>query len=640
MTPASDPAPRARDAVRWLAGFAFLGLLVAGIVGAGMVFWEQVDVEAILRAEEPPALERVRDAGTPPAAPAVVETPFRAAIVEVEGTAEFFPEADFHRRQVDRWRDLLDSLGAETVTVRSAGELAGLDAGTAVVVPVAPCLPFDVSLALYRHLRDGGSLVVEGPVGVRDQACEWRGWDVLRSFTGARSVEQVEPRNSLYLTVPAGLPFSRGLVPGDRIEFGHDLQVAVQVPEAGAYWSDWGLSARPVEGTDEVVTGAVARMTDGGGRLVWYGFLASEAATDEDRRRVRRMHASGVTWAAGRPLADLAAWPDGERAGLLLTEDVEGAPQNARVLAELLERKELPGTFYVVSDFVDGRSGLAPILAARGEVGTHTVDHRTLAGRTAGDQLARLRRSRQTASSWCDCPVEGLRPPEELFDRGTLAGWRRAGGGYLAAENRGRSASPELHPVPEDGDPMVLLPRVMKDDYNLLVNDGLSWEESVGPLVESARKVHRLGGLAMLNFHTQLLDLGAGEQVEAALDSLLAWDGWWSATAGETAAWWRARHRAGLELLPGEGEAGTELELRVAAPPDAALRGATVAVLPPGDPSAWTPAPGTDGVRYVRTPFEVRVVVDSVSAGDTARVVLRRDGAAAPASSSAAIPDE
>lgn len=623
MIPGRDPAPRAREALRWLTGLAFLGLLAAGIAGAAVMFWEYVDVESMLRAEEAPSVERVREAGLPPAPAATPRAPFRVALVEAEASAAFFPDPAFHGRQVARWRGLLDSLGAEPVPVSTVGELEALDPATAVVVPVAPCLSFDLAMALYRRARSGGSMVVEGPAGVRDEACAWRGWSVVRSFTGAHEVRQVEPRESLYLTVPAGLPFSHGLVPGDRVEFGHDLQVAVRVPGMGAYWSDWALSPVPAEDADGVVTGALARSTEGGGRLAWFGFLASEAATEEDRRRVRRMHAAAVAWAAGRPLASLAGWPDGERAGLLLTEDVEGNAENARVLADLLERKGLPGTFYVVSDFLEGRDDLAPILPERGEVGTHTVDHRTLAGHAEGDQLARLRRSRRLAASWCGCAVDGLRPPQELFDRATLAAWRRAGGSYLAAENQGRSASPELHAVPGGDRPVVLLPRVMKDDYNLLVNDGLDWEEAVGPLVESARKVHRLGGLAMLNFHTQLLDLGGAGPAEAAVDSLLAWDGWWTGTAGQAAAWWRARHAAGLRV---DGREDGGLELRLAAPPGTALHGATLAVTPPGDPAAWAPAAGADGVRFHRGPYGLRIVVDSVAAGDTARIVLRREG--------------
>lgn len=632
MSPGRDPAPRAREAVRWLPGLAFLGLLAAGIAGAAMLFWEYVDVETLLQAEEAPSVERITDSGVPPAAPASPEGTFRVGVLETEASAPFFPDPGFYGGQVDRWRALLDSLGADITTVSTAGELEALDRSVPVVVPVAPCLSFELAMTLYRRARTGGSLVLEGPVGARDEACEWRGWSVVRSFTGARDVRQVEPRESLYLTVPAGLPISHGLVPGDRIEFGHDLQVAVEVRRMGGYWSDWALSPRPVAGTEQVVTGALTRVTEAGGRVTWFGFLGSEAATADDRRRVRRMQASAVAWAAGRPMASLAGWPDGSQAALLLTEDVEGAPENARLLADLLERRQLPGSFFVVSDFVEDEPELAATLAARGEVGTHSVDHRTLAGHTEGDQLARLRRSRTSTASWCDCEVDGLRPPKELFDRGTLKAWRQVGGGYLAAENQGRSASPELHEVPGGDRPMVLLPRVMKDDYNLLVNDGLSWPEAVPALVESARKVHRLGGLAMVSFRTQLLDLGAADALEASVDSLTAWEGWWPATAGQAAAWWRARHAAGLAV----GRVGDDrLELRLAAPADTALRGATVSVLPPGDPEEWTPAADGQGLRFTRTPYEVRVVVDEVAAGDTATIVLRRTGGSAPTAAAA-----
>lgn len=622
MTPRRDPVPRAREAARWLAGLGFLGLLAAGIAGAATIFWERVDVEAILRAEDAPTVERVRDGGLPPRAPASASTPLRAAVVEVEANRGFFPDDAFYLRQVDRWRGLLDSLEAETRTVASAGAVDDLDAGTAVVVPVAPCLPFDLTLALYRHLRNGGSLVLEGPVGARDGACEWRGWDVLRSLTGARSAHQLEPRTGLHVAVPAGLPFSHGLVPGERIDFGHDLEVALDAPGMGAYWSDWALGRAPAEGSDGAATAGLARVTEGGGRLAWFGFLASDAASPEDRRRVRRMHAAALAWAGRRPVASLAAWPAGRQAALVVGEEVEGAPENAEVLADALRRRGTPGTFFVVSAFVEEAPGLAGILRGAGEVGTHTVDQRTLSGETEGAQLARLRAGRSTAERWCGCEVGGLRPPMELFDRGTLRAWSRTGGRYLAAENLGRSASPELHPAGGDREPVVLLPRVVKDDYNLLMSDGLDWERAVPELVASARRAHGLGGLALVVFHTQLADMAAAGSLDAALDGLEETGGWWAVTAGEAAAWWRARHAAAVEVTAGEREGS--LELRLTAPPDVPLVGATVGVLTPGDPAEWSPAPGTEGVRYATTPYELRVVVDSVAAGETATVPLRR----------------
>ncbi|MFW6193349.1 MAG: polysaccharide deacetylase family protein, partial [Gemmatimonadota bacterium] len=521
MTPEGDPVPRAREAGRWLVGLAFLGLVAAGVVAAAVMLWRTVDLETMLRngdAETPEMpVPTVR-----PDPPATVAGEFRVALLDSPESAQFLPDsAAGHGVQADRWRETADSLGASVSTVSDAGEIAELGPGTTVVVPVAPCLSFDVGMALFRHLEDGGNLVLEGPVAARDEACEWRGWSVLRSLTGADAVHEVEPRDAgLYLTVPGGLPLSHGLPPGSRLEMWQDLQIALETSDPGAYWSDYALGPTPVEGDGDAVTGALARRTEAGGRMVWFGFLSSDAAREMDERRLLRLHSNGLLWAAGRPLAGLSAWPDGREAALLVTEDVEAEPQNARPLAAVLRRIGVPGTFFVVSGLVEGEdAAIAAEVASAGEVGTHTFDHQTLAGRSPDDQRVRLRRSRDATEAWSDREVRGLRPPEERFDSATLAAWAEVGGRYVAAENQARSAAPELFRTGGSESPMVLVPRVMKDDYNVLVNDGLSWDRGIEEMVAGFRKIRRLGGVALLNLHTQFVDIGRADALGATLDS-------------------------------------------------------------------------------------------------------------------------
>jgi peptidoglycan/xylan/chitin deacetylase (PgdA/CDA1 family) len=629
VTPEGDPVPRARESARWLTSLAFLGLVAAGVVAAAVLLWRSVDLDAMIRSEEPDVAENPVPT-IEPDPPATAGGGFRVALLASEASAGFLDDPDAgHGRQADRWRALADSLGGSVTEVSGEDGVTGLEPGAVVVVPVAPCLPFGVGMALFRHLRDGGGLVIEGPVASRDEACEWRGWSVLRSLTGAESVREVRARDGLFLTVPAGLPFSHGLAPGSRVEMWPDLQVAVAADDPGAYWSDFGLSPASPEGADDAVTGALSRRTESGGRMVWLGFLGTDGARELDARRLRRLQGNALLWAARRPLASLAAWPDGREAALLVTEDVEAEPQNARVLADVLRRIGLPGTFFVVHGLVEGEDEIAEAVASAGEVGTHTFDHQTLAGRSPDDQRVRLRRSRRATEDWSGREVRGLRPPEERFDSVTLAAWADAGGDYVAAENQARSAAPELHRTGAAERPMVVVPRVMKDDYNVLVNDGLGWDRGVEAMMGGFRKVRRLGGVALLNLHTQFVDMGRAERLGAVLDSVAAEPGWWTTTAGKVADWWRVRHAAGVTIEATGGD--SVLEVAVAAPPDTALTEATVAVSPGGDPGAWEVEPGRGGpgLGYRVAPPGLQVVVDSVAAGDTARFRLRRTGSGA-----------
>lgn len=621
MIPGRDPTPRARESLRWLAGLAFLGLLAAGVAAAAVLLWRTVDVGRLFRPEESAVRwAPVSDPGLPPAPVSAPDSVFRVALLRSESSRAFFPaEGPGYDRQAERWLSLIDSLGGEARIVGEARDVDALDRGIPVVVPVAPCLPFETGMALFRHLREGGSVVAEGPLAARDADCRWRGWSVLRSLTGAEGVREVEPGRSLYLTVPADLPLSHGLVPGSRIELGHDLQVALETDAPGVYWSDWGLSPAPGPEDDGARLGALARETASGGRLAWFGFLASDALRESDRTRVRRLHESGLRWAVRQPLASLRAWPESRRAALVIAEDVEAEPDNARALAAVLRRHGLPGTFFVAPEVVEEDREIARAVTRAGEVGSHGVDRRPLAGASGDDQLLLLRRSRSRIEAWSGREVRGLRPPEERFDSVTLATWARVGGRYVAAVNEGRSASPELHPVGDGRDTVVLLPRVVKDDYNLVVSEERSWEEGLSILEGSLRKVHRLGGLALLGLHTQIVDLGRAERLGTTLDSVAGRMEWWAATAAEVSAWWRTRHASSLRL----SVLGPDtLELELTAPPEAPLVDATVRVTPGAEPERWEPAPGTPGVRFARSTDDLEVVVDSVAAGDTIRFRL------------------
>jgi hypothetical protein len=135
-----------------------------------------------------------------------------------------------------------------------------------------------------------------------------------------------------------------------------------------------------------------------------------------------------------------------------------------------------------------------------------------------------------------------LRPPEEQFDAATLASWLRAGGSYVFGANDSRVAAPELLPV--GADTLVLLARVTDDDVIALHAAGVP--DPVRTLTErylaDFARVRALGGLYLLSYHSQLLARAELVPVLAKVArAVAADDDVWRATAGEVAAWWRAR---------------------------------------------------------------------------------------------------
>ncbi len=552
-----DPIPRARAAGHWLLGIFLLGLLGAAVVSAGVILWETLDFRQVVRTSQVevgplPAPE-------PPQAPASRREAFSARLFRSERTGALFPDASHYPRSVARWRNLTESLGGTVVEIGSLEELRALSPEDLLVLPEAPCLSSQELAAIRDHLEAGGSLVSNWAVGARDQECNWRGWQTVAEFTDAAEVRELAVREALFLTVPGGTPLSPGLDPGTRIEFRPAPVLAFRASGPRVYWSDWALNPAPDESGGGADVAATVTRTDSGGRTAWFGFQLSHAATPLDSARLDRLVQNGIRWAAAQPTVSVAPWPEGKRAALLFVEDVEAEHENAAVLADLLKDLEVPGTFYVVSQLVKEDSELARVLSSAGEVGSHSPDHKPLAGLAQEDQRARLLQGWTEVRDWTGTAPLGLRPPEEVFDLNTLGVWLEAGGSYLLATNQARTGSPEVYYV--EGDQIVVLPRLLKDDYNVFVQDGaMKADRLTEAFLGGTEKLRSIGGLAVVATHTQILGTGRRlEAIRAVASTARSQGDWWIAEAREVAVWWGRRARVRLSLTETES-AGAEAD--------------------------------------------------------------------------------
>jgi peptidoglycan/xylan/chitin deacetylase (PgdA/CDA1 family) len=543
-----DPVPRAKAWGGWLGGILLLGILGGGVVAAAVLLWENLDVRQLA-----PSLATTPGPLPEPEAPPPAgwqSAAFSVALFNSSRNRDYFPDAAYYSQALTRWRDLMEDLGGEILEVGSAEEVRGLDPGDLLVVPEAPCLSAAEVAAIRAHLRAGGGLVSNWAVGARNERCEWRGWETVGELTGAGDVRELPARQGLYLTVPAGLPLSHGLDPGTRIELTPEPSLALHLPGPRVYWSDWALNPAPDESGGGADVAAVAATSDGGGRMAWLGFRLSQAATPRDSVLLDRLARNGVLWAAGLITASPAPWPDGKRGALLIVQDVEAEHRNALALAALLEEMGVPGTFFVVSQAVMDDAGLAEGLSAAGEVGSHTSDHAPVAGLPYQDQLVRLRRTWTEIRGWTGSGPPGFRPPEESLDANTLQAWWEVGGRYVLAVNQARSGSPEVHRVGERR--MILIPRLLKDDYNVFVQEGaLRTDRLTRAFLDGIHKLRSIGGVAVVGVHTQIVGTDRRlEAVRAVADTALAQGDWWIARAGDLAGWWAsctARMKAWLQ---------------------------------------------------------------------------------------------
>lgn len=628
MSPKRDPVPRARHPWQWLGGLLVLGVLGGGLVAAALLLWENVDIRRL--------------AGTPDAAgawappeplsptgPARPETTFRAALFRSAASARFFPDSAYYPELLRHWERLTAESGGESVWVESADEIGALEPHVLLLAPTAVCLSTSEVTAMQRHVDRGGRLLLTWATGARDEACEWAGWDALSGLTGATEARQLEQREAVYLTVPGGLPLAAGLDPGTRMELRWDAQVALSSDGPRIYWSDWALNPMPAGGEGGSDTAAWFTRTDQGGRIVWFGFAAAHGARPSDQERLDTLLRSGVLWAAGVPVVEIAPWPGLAQGALMVTQNVESEFRNSSTLASLARDRDFPVTFFVLSRMALDFPDLAAALRSAGEVGSQTSDHAVVGGLPYPEQEIRLRRSWSEIRGWTGDSARGFRPPEERFDENTLAAWGALGGTYVVAVNDARGASPELFHTPTG--PVVLLPRILKDDYNVVVQDRrMASRYLVQAYLEGMEKVRALGGLAVVSLHSQVA--GTSRRVGAlgdVVDSARVEGAWWLSTGGEIADWWLARGAASVTVRAPSvteasitgGEPAYGLEIRVTAG-EAALEDPWVSVfLPDG---LGDQAPDVDGipVAYRETPWGIAVPVGRVPAGETRTVTL------------------
>lgn len=634
MPPRRERIPRAREAASWLGGILVLGILMAGVVGAAVLLWENLDVRQLVPelAESPP-VPSLPILSRPATA---VATDHEVLLFVSQRNADFFPDPGYYGRSLTTWRRLLSATGASVREISTAAEVRGAG-GRVVVMPEAPCLSNGERSAVADHLRRGGSIVANWAIGARDAACEWLGWRPVAGLIGADDLREIPPREALYLAVPREVPFAPGLAPGTRIELRPDPSLAAWAEGPRVYWSDWGLDPAPDESGGGADGAAVARRTGAGGRVVWFGFRLDQGATPRDAELLGRVVRNGVIWAAGIPQAEVAAWPHAKRAALMLSVDVESRAENAGRMAERLSRESMRATWFAVSREVLGDAALADRLVGAGEIATQTPDNTPVVGLTGSEQQIRLRRAAADIERWSGRRPTGLRPPEEAFDRRTVEAWSAAGGRYLVGLNDARSASPELHAVGADGTrpPMVAVPRLVKDDYNVFVQDGEMRSARLAEAwVTGAEKVRALGGVAVLAAHSQILDSEARrDAVVGATRAIEEQGGWWLATGSEVAEWWRSRgaarvravapapHGAGTLAAPGgtgPEDGGWGVEVR--AGPEGLHGGYLELVVPVLDDRI----PLRDGipVPYERTVHGLRVPLGEMAPGETRVIAL------------------
>jgi peptidoglycan/xylan/chitin deacetylase (PgdA/CDA1 family) len=518
--------------------------------------------------------------------PARVPERVRVAVLHDEAAASFYGGKGTLDSIVNDWSAAVAAVGADVHVV--SAEAAKTDRATRVlVVPSSPCLTVDAREAIEDVTARGGGVIMTGLTGVDDAGCRPIGYGLIVAGTGASRADTLESRSMTYVTLPAGNPLTVDIPPGSRIDLNPGRQVALRLPRRDGFYSDYFLQPQPAGGAP-LLDAAITHQSYGRGRLVYWGFeLRDVVALPWDRALAELLVRNAVSWAAGLPVATMEPWPSGHIAAAAIAGDLESGFENARYAADSLAAAHVRSTFFFTSDLARRDDRLSRELANEGEIGSHTENHRLLGGLPLDIQRERLETTQHDLTRLLGLPVDGLRPPQEQFDRATMAAWLAVGGHYLFGANDGRSASPELLRVGTDT--LVLIGRVGSDDFAATAAAHGDASAAARLLHGEYERIRALGGVYALSYHSQLLATPPLVPALASMARTMAADSTvWVATLGQIADWWRAR--AQLEASVRTRADGLDLTVRNRG--ERLVRGAVVRVdLPSAHPLTSTGAP-------------------------------------------------
>jgi hypothetical protein len=259
----------------------------------------------------------------------------------------------------------------------------------------------------------------------------------------------------------------------------------------------------------------------------------------------------------GRPLPNLAPWPEGKRFAAVLTHDVEGPAgvANVRQIIEMERRHGFVSSWNFVAEWYPIEDGLFDHVRASGcEIGLHAIKHDCKLFGSREQFETELPAIHRYLADW---GAEGFRSPATHRN----ADWMpELGASY-------DSSFPDTDPFePQAGGCCSILPFFLGDLVELpitLTQDHTLWEilreDTIDLWTEKSDWIIANGGLVNLITHPDYLDTPARLRMyEEFLEYLAAQRDGWYALPREVAAWWRTR--AGLRLVETGDEARVEGE--------------------------------------------------------------------------------
>ena len=485
------------------------------------------------------------------------------AIVQSEQNLEATRETgpDFSRG-IRYWTALADGLGVPFRIVDDAALAAGVDDAALLIVSGAPMLSDPQVESIRRFQADGGAVLLVGMPGRRNLEGLDRDAPPAVPLAGLRAVRTFDPEaeGASSFVVRLETPLGPAVEPALRFEADWRGAVwAADLDDPAGYWVDWGMSPLLGEPKRMEASAAVALTEGAGGRVAWLG-APPESITEVNNQTEsgRQMTTQLLRWLLHKPSVHVGWWPLGLRAATVLTADVETRFETGEAIALMFHREAIRGSFFVVGDLVKEYPYVVEALAENGDVGSHSMHHKTFQGRPAPDQQAEIREAVEQLHALGIRRVDGFRPPMEEYDAGTLEAVAGEGLDFVYGNLKYDRSWPVKRTV---GDRTIWqFARIVPDDYNFAMHHGI--DDAAGYTEQYMRwalRMFDLGGLFAFSFHTNYL--GLEDHVET-IGRFLRWvkhQRVWIATFRDVVRWVEAREAVKVTVL----EYSATLEVRL-----------------------------------------------------------------------------
>jgi len=258
---------------------------------------------------------------------------------------------------------------------------------------------------------------------------------------------------------------------------------------------------------------------------------------------------SAMAWANYFKQARVSSWKDGNRTALVFSIDAEFQFKDTEKIIEKLKEHKLPLTTFVVSDLYKEHPKLFRNLEDTDEIASHTDDHEVMTNLDAAQNFVRLEKSRFDIEEIRKQEVVGFRPPEEKFNSDSVNAIQQNGFRYMFGD---RSVV-RLAPYWISKGRLLMMPRVVEDDFNLKKNKLLATPEDVAIQMQNeVERSERFGGGYFLSIHSQVSgDPFYLESLDLFLQKVTSKPGRWFTTFRDIESWWRKREN--IIVSPGSG---------------------------------------------------------------------------------------